>query len=153
MRTGVDEQVVVFSLGTEHYAVGIGAVKEVVDWSQPTWVPEAPPAVEGVIVLRGDVIPVVDLAKRLRSKRTRPSEEARIMVMEVSGYPIGLVVDEVTEVLKVTPEQLAPPSPVTHNAEDPIVRGVIRVESRLMVLVDAERIVSTTGALQVAAKG
>lgn len=152
MQAGVDEQVVVFSLGTEQYAVTIAAVKEVVNWSQPTWVPEAPQTVEGVIDLRGDVIPVVDLAKRLRAQRTKPPEEGRIMVMEVSGRHIGLVVDDVTEVLKVAAGQLAPASPVTQNTSDPIVRGLVKVQSRLLVLVDAELIVTTTGALELAGR-
>lgn len=148
MEPGAERQIVVFTLGEAAYAVGIEAVKEVVNWSRPTRVPEAPPMVEGVIDLRGDVVPVIDLAKRLKVERHRAPAEARIMVLELAGKQIGLVVDEVTEVLKIRPEQFSPPSPVTRSADDPIVQGVIKVDGRLLVLIEARQIVAGAGVLE-----
>jgi purine-binding chemotaxis protein CheW len=147
----VEEQVVVFALGRQQYSVGISSVKEVVGWTRPTWVPDAPPMVEGVIDLRGDVIPVVDLARRLGAERLHPPEETRIMIMEIDKRLIGLVVDDVTEVLKVSDSQFTPSSPVTRSGGDPLVYGVLKVGSRLLVLVDPARIVMGTGALALAA--
>lgn len=149
MQLQVDDQVVVFTLGADQYAVGISTVKEVVNWMNPRPVPHAPEMVEGVIDLRGDVIPVVDLAKRLKASRAKPSEEARIMIMEIGDRPIGLVVDDVIEVLKVAEGKVSPPSPVAQNEKDPIVKGVLKAENRLLILLDAAQLVAGSGAQMV----
>ena len=86
LQTGtMESKIVVFRLGRQEYAVSIGAVREVGSWTQPTPVPEAPPVVEGVIDLRGEIIPVIDLGKLFRTGRDRANQDSRVMVMEVEG--------------------------------------------------------------------
>lgn len=139
-----DMQVVVFRLGREEYAVSITAVKDVQSWIQPTPVPESPPVVEGVINLRGEIIPVIDLGKLFRTERQNANTEARIMVMEVEGEKAGFVVDDVTEVRTLTPDAVAPPSPVLHGGASGsrgTITGIAKLgEGRLVILVDAVRI-------------
>lgn len=146
----VDQKVVVFRVGKEEYAVTITAVKEVVPWIQPTPVPEAPPVVEGVVNLRGDVFPVVDLGRLFRKARAKSDDEARIMVMEVGGTQAGFVVDAVTEVCTMTPGALSPASPVLRqsgatSAHASMVAGILKLgEGRLVVLVDPVTILECT---------
>lgn len=145
MQTGLtDNKVVVFRVGREEYAVTIAAVKEVGPWTQPTPVPEAPPMVEGVIDLRGDIIPVIDLGKLFRTTRSKEPADSRILIMEVGGQQAGFVVDDVTEVHAVDPANIAPPSPVLRMAGSStgsMVSGIIKMgENRLVVLMDAARI-------------
>lgn len=144
MQAGMAEQkVVIFSVGREEYAVAIDSVKEVESWRRPTPVPEAPATVEGVIDLRGDIIPVMDLAKRFATQHTRTPEESRIMVMEIGGRQVGFVVDEVTEVHSVAAGAVTPPSPLLNRRHaDPVVQGILKVGTRLVILVDAGKILA-----------
>lgn len=143
-----DEKMVVFTVGSQEYAVPITVVKEVQAWTKPTPVPEAPPMVEGVIDLRGEIIPVVDLGSRFRTERRKPDADARIMVMELEGRHAGWIVDEVVEVHTPAPGAIAPPSPLLSSmssvVSDPVVVGILKIgENRLVVVLDAFRILET----------
>jgi purine-binding chemotaxis protein CheW len=144
-----DQKVVVFRVGREEYAVTITAVKEVVTWMKPTPVPDSPAAIDGVVDLRGDVIPVVDLAGLFRTTRQNADSDSRIIVMEVGGQQAGFVVDDVTEVHTVAAGTVSPPSPVLRitrldGAGGTVVSGILKMgESRLVVLVDPGRILAT----------
>jgi len=146
VQTGAgDNKVVVFRVGREEYAVTIAAVKEVVPWTPPTPVPEAPPMVEGVVKLRGDIFPVIDLGKLFRTLRLKQPEESKTIVLEVDGHQAGFVVDDVTEVYSVNGEEVSKPSPVlrTGSTASAMVSGIIKMgENRLVVLVDASRILA-----------
>lgn len=141
----MDEKMVIFAVGRQEYAVPITVVKEVQAWTMPTPVPEAPPIVEGVIDLRGEIIPVVDLGRRFRTERRNQDADARIMVMELNGRHAGWIVDEVVEVHTPAPGTLAPPSPILTNmaavASDPVVSGILKIgTNRLVVVLDASRV-------------
>ncbi|HEY3368524.1 MAG TPA: chemotaxis protein CheW [Symbiobacteriaceae bacterium] len=146
-QTGLtDQKVVVFRVGREEYAVAIAAVKDVEPWIQPTPVPEAPPVVEGVVNLRGEIIPVIDLGKLFRSARQKENADCRIMVMEVDGQQAGFIVDDVTEVQTVMPDAVSPPSPVLlgkASAAGSIITGIVKMGERLVILVDASRILAS----------
>lgn len=145
-KTGVaDQKMVVFAVGQQEYAVPIAVVKEVQAWTMPTRVPEAPPIVEGVIDLRGEIIPVVDLGRRFQIARKKADADARIMVMEFDGRHAGWIVDEVVEVHTPAPGAIAPPSPLLLNmaavANDRVVSGILKIgENRLVVVLDASRV-------------
>jgi purine-binding chemotaxis protein CheW len=143
-----ETKIVVFRVGQQEYAVSIGAVKEVGPWTQPVPIPEAPPLVEGVINLRGDIIPVIDLGRLFHTARLKAPEDSRTIVMEVDGQQAGFVVDDVTEVHTVADGDITPPSPVLHvpdaaRAGGNLVSGIIKMgANRLVVLVDARRIMT-----------
>jgi purine-binding chemotaxis protein CheW len=148
VQTGLaDNKVVIFRVGREEYAVPIAAVQEVGPWTQPTPVPEAPPIVEGVIDLRGAIIPIIDLGKLFRTERLKAPADAKILIMEVGGQQAGFVVDDVTEVQSVDMTKVAPPSPVLRTSRSPagsVVSGIINMgENRLVVLVDPVRILGS----------
>lgn len=135
---------VIFRVGQEEYAVSIAAVREVVPWTKPTAVPDAPPAVEGVVDLRGEVFPVIELARLFGTQRSHTDADSRIIIMEMNGHQAGFVVDDVTEVQNVTPGMITPPSPVLHaGGAGSAISGILRLgEGRLVVLVDAASILT-----------
>ena len=103
------EQLVVFRLGNEEFCVQILQVQEIILLSPITRVPKTPAFVEGVINLRGEIIPVVDLRKRFGLEVGELGEDARIVVVEVEGNLVGMIVDEVTQTLSIPASQLQPP--------------------------------------------
>ncbi len=134
-----EEQVVVFDLADEQYGVDIARVHEIIRLPSVTAVPRAPRFVEGVINLRGRVIPVVDLRMRLHLQAGERGRSARIVVVEMRGETIGAIVDGVTEVLRVPAAAVEPPSPVVTTVETSYLRGIAKVDDRLIILLDLDR--------------
>lgn len=133
-------QVVVFQLGKELYGADISVVLEVSPLARVTKVPRTPSYVEGVINLRGRVIPVVDLRKRFGLPATPPTKSTRIAVAEIEGGKIGMIVDAVVEVLRVQAGSVEPPSPMFSKVDNENVLGVAKVDDRLIVLLDLARV-------------
>jgi purine-binding chemotaxis protein CheW len=129
-------QVVGFRVGKETYGVPIRSVHEIVRVPEITAVPDAPEHVEGVINLRGKIVSVIDLRKRLGETRANPSRQNRILVIEHQGRLAGLIVDSASEVLKLSPEQVeAPPSMLQEGALQ-CVTGMGKYQGRLIILLD-----------------
>ena len=105
-------QLCTFRIGGEDYAVDIMRVKEIIQPLPITPVPRAPDFVEGVIRLRGDVIPVVDVRKRFGLPAAAPTRRTKFLVVQVAGRRLGLVVDEVCEVLRLARGEIRPPPPL-----------------------------------------
>src|SRR6266498_4098881 len=108
MAIGKDLHVVGFRIGGETFGVLIGLVREIVRVPEITAVPEAADCVEGVINLRGKIIPVVDLRKRFGETQITRHKKNRILVAEVEGKQVGLMVDAVSEVIKIPPSEIDP---------------------------------------------
>lgn len=140
------KQIVGFRVGKESFGVPIGIVHEIVPMMEITTVPDSPQFIEGVINLRGKIIPVMDLRKRFAEPIT-PHRRNRIMVAELAGHNIGLVVDSASEVLKLEAEQIEPPPNIFESGELNYVTGVARQAGKLVILIDLERIVER-GALR-----
>lgn len=137
-----DLQLVVFSTGRELYGVAIQAVHEIVKVPEITEVPDAPVFLEGVINLRGKIVPVVDLRKRLRLGKSERTRATRILIIENAGKRVGLLVDSVTEVIKVQPDAVeAPPEMITSVGIE-YITGVVKSGSRLIVLIDMGRVLN-----------
>jgi purine-binding chemotaxis protein CheW len=144
-QTGLDgEQVVIFDVSNESYAVNIARVHEIIRLQQITIIPGAPPYVEGVINLRGKVIPVLDLRKRFSLQATDHTRASRIVVVEINGQTLGLVVDGVSEVLRIPTDCIEPPSPLVAGIESRYLRGIAKLEERLIVLLDLDQVLSPT---------
>lgn len=138
-----DEQVVVFDVSNESYAVNIARVHEIIRLQQITVIPGAPACVEGVINLRGKVIPVLDLRKRFHLNAEEHTRASRIVVVEISGQTLGLVVDGVSEVLRIATDRIEPPSPLVTGMDSRYLRGIAKLEGRLIVLLDLDEVLST----------
>ncbi len=138
--TQEEEQLVVFELAGESYGLDIGAVNTIIRMQAITHVPRAPEFVEGVINLRGSIIPVVDLRKRFGLNAYEETKASRIVVVETAGGAFGLIVDAVTETLSLSREVIEPPSSIVSTADSHYLRGVAKLEERLIILLDIERI-------------
>ena len=138
----LEKQLVVFDLSSESYGVDIETVREIIRLQDITRVPKTPEFVEGVINLRGKVIPVLDLRKRFSLEVAEKSEENRIVVVEVRGQDIGMVVDAVTEVLRIPANSVESPSSVIMTADSDYLLGIAKLENRLIILLDLERVLS-----------
>ncbi|MEM9418672.1 MAG: chemotaxis protein CheW [Planctomycetota bacterium] len=135
-------QLVSFEIGAEEYAISILAVQEINRMMPITRVPHAPAAVEGVINLRGRIIPVIDMRKRFDLEPVSDDGDARIIVVEVgtAGRVIGFTVDRVHEVLRLDPT-IVDPAPTAGSAIDAdFIRGVGKLDDRLLILIDLERL-------------
>lgn len=136
----VDEkQLVVFDLADETYGVDIGSVREIIRIQEITKVPRTPDYVEGVINLRGKVIPVIDLRKKFGFQKAEVTKDTRIVVVDINGADIGVVVDAVTEVLRLSSDAVEPPTGVITTAESDYLLGIAKLESRLIILLDLQK--------------
>ncbi|MGE5620225.1 MAG: chemotaxis protein CheW [Sphingomonadaceae bacterium] len=137
-----EEQLVIFELANEVYGVDIGRVQEIIRMTTITRIPRAPEFVEGVINLRGKVIPVVDLKKRFGLEQGDRTKASRIMVVDVGDHTIGMVVDAVSEVLRVSTSAVEPPSPVVTTIESDYIRAIAKLEGRLIILLDLDKVLT-----------
>ncbi len=135
-------QLVVFSIGKEHYGVSIEAVQEIVQVPELTVVPDAPAVLKGVINLRGKVVPVIDLRKRMRLTEAPETYAKRILVTEHNGYLVGLLVDTVSEVCKVLPDAVDAPPEMIKAVGIEYITGVVKSDAGLIILLDLRQILS-----------
>ena len=135
-----ERQLVVFALAGESYGVNIGTVREIIRMQAVTHVPETPEFVEGVINLRGRVIPVVDLRKRFGLAVTEQTAESRIVVVDITGHDIGVIVDAVTEVLRVPGSAIESASALVTTEDSYYMDGIAKIGARLLILLDLDRV-------------
>jgi len=135
-----EEQLVTFSLGTEEFGVDIMKVQEIIRIPPITRVPKAPRYVEGVINLRGNVIPVVNLRVRFGMEQGDETDLSRIVVLQVNGKVFGVRVDGVTEVLRLDSEAIEPPPPLALGMDSNFIRGVGKIGERLLILLNLDQL-------------
>ena len=136
-------QLVAFFLKEEEFAVEIQQVKEVLKLSKITPLPQALEFVEGVIDLRGEVIPIVDLRKRFGLCAAGRSEDNRIAIVEIHGSDVGLIVDSMNEVLRLSEDHIHPAPNGVAGARTDLIKAVGRKEDRLSIMLDLEKILTT----------
>ena len=139
----IDEvQVACFRLGEDSYAADIMRIKEIIRLQKLTTLPKSPLFVEGVLNLRGNVIPVVDLRKRFGLAVAPYDRDTRLLIVRVSMQVLGLVVDEVTEVISVPVKDIKPPPQVGRGIDAEYLVGVCLVKDALIMLLNLDRILS-----------
>ena len=152
-QTAAERQLVVFSIADETYGVDISTVREIIRMQELAKVPGAPTYVEGVINLRGRVIPVVSLRSRFALSGANDSTESRIVVVEYRDQHVGLHVDSVNEVLRITTDSIQPPSSIVTSADLNCLSGIANLGDRMIILLDADQLLeqsSVTEALAAA---
>lgn len=136
-------QLVTFNLDNEEYGVAVLRVREIIRMPAITRVPNTPPYVQGVINLRGKVIPIISLRNRFNLMEVEYDNRTRIMVMDVEGELMGFVVDAVSEVIRISASEIQPSPPVVSgNIEQECIAGVINHAERLLVVLELERMFS-----------
>ena len=135
-----DLHIVGFRIGNETYGVRVGSVREIVRVPEITSVPSAPDLIEGVINLRGKIIPVMDLRKRFGQTEIISDKKNRILVVELENKLIGLIVNAASEVLKIPPSEVDSPGSVFAEGESSYVTGVGKLKGRLIILLDIAKL-------------
>jgi purine-binding chemotaxis protein CheW len=146
MSEHTSQQLVVFSLGSEEYALPIGSVHEIIRYTEPRTVASDADWIRGVIGLRGKIIPIFDLASRMELD-TADSEPGKIVIVESGTGQVGVMVDEVEEVLTVSSEQLED----VPSASSDAIEAIAKIEDRLVILLNPEGLFARSGADEIAA--
>ena len=136
-------QLVTFRVGGEEFGLDVFAVHEILRYQEPTPMPRAPEFVEGVLDVRGMLVPVVDLRRRFETPEVAYDFDTRIILVDFNDERLGLVVDSVTEVLRAPETAVSPPPAFIRGLAAEFVRGIVRVGDRLVVLMDLDRILSS----------
>jgi purine-binding chemotaxis protein CheW len=134
-------QLVTFTMGSEQYGVDILKVQEINRMTEIAKVPNAPAYVEGVINLRGRVIPVISLRKRFGFEEKESDEKSRIIIMDIQGITIGVIVDSVSEVLRIPSNTVDPAPNVTTEMGTEFIKGIAKLEDRLIILIDMDLLI------------
>lgn len=139
----VQRQIVAFRVGEEVFGLEIGNVREVIEYREVTPVPRAPEFVAGIISLRGAILPVVDLRKRIGMEPTEPGPETVILVLEVDGRRVGLVADRILDILKAGPERALRTKERKGAVAQEYIQEILKVEDRVVILLRVDKLIST----------
>jgi purine-binding chemotaxis protein CheW len=132
-------QLVVFRIGDEEFAVDIRLTKEIVVMREITSIPQTLAFVEGVMNLRGNLVPVLDLRKRLRAGRVEAHSERRIIIALLDGKQMGLIVDAASEVVRASEEMIEPPPDLIREIGADYIEGIINLNNRFITLLDLNK--------------
>jgi purine-binding chemotaxis protein CheW len=141
-ETGELRQFISFSVGNEEYGLELLRVREVIRIREITWLPKAPSFVKGIINLRGDVIPIIDLRDKFGLESLAQTAATRVIVVEVEGRLMGMVVDSASQVVRIPTDQIDPPPPVLGGLSQEFITGVGKLEDKLVILLNADAILT-----------
>lgn len=136
-------QLVTFRIGEEEFGVDILAVQEIIRMMQITMVPRAPEFIEGVINLRGKVIPVINMRTRFNKPTLNQDSNTRIVVMELENKIVGFLVDGVSEVLRIPESTVEDPPPVVAGIGAEYIRGIGKLDNRLLILLNLDSLLGS----------
>ena len=134
-------QLVSFNIGSEEFGVDILKVQEINRMVEITRVPQAPDYVEGVINLRGKVIPIIDLRKRFSLDTKEHDKNTRIVVVDIAGNVMGMIVDSVSEVLRLQTSTIENPPEIVTGVNAEYIKGVAKLEDRLLIFLDLTKVI------------
>lgn len=133
---------VTFKIGEEEFGVDILSVETIIRMMEITKIPKAPGFVEGVINLRGMIIPIIDFRKRFNMQSRDEGKDTRIIVTNVNNKQMGFIVDSVSEVIRLPVSAIEPPPPIVSGIEAEYIDGVGKLDDRLLILINIEKLFS-----------
>ena len=139
---GEVRQFISFSVGDEEYGLELLRVKEVIRVREITWLPKAPSFVKGIINLRGDVIPIIDLRDKFGLEAKEATATTRVIVVEVEAKLMGMVVDSASQVVRIPADQIDPPPPVLGGFSQEFITGVGKIDDRLIILLNSDAVLT-----------
>lgn len=145
-------QVVSFRLAKEEYGLDIMSVQEIILMGEITKIPEVPDYIRGLINLRGKVIPIIDLRKRFDLEACEATEHTRIIVVNAAGTTFGIVVDAVSQVLRIESNQIEPPPQGLVGLDQAYIKGLVKMELKIMILLNMEAVLSVDEQAKLAAQ-
>jgi purine-binding chemotaxis protein CheW len=134
-------QLVTFNVGEEEFAVDILNVQEINRMTDLTRVPNSPAYIKGVINLRGKVIPIIDLRKRLELAFKENDSNTRIIVIEINEKVVGFIVDRVNEVMRISKDNMESPPTMVSGIDKDFITYIAKLEDRLLILLDLEKVI------------
>ncbi len=147
----MEKQLVVFNLAGEDYGVDIASVESIIKMQPITAIPQAPAVVEGVTNLRGFVLPVITLRKRFGLPVEEYTNNTRIIVTTVNELKVGMIVDGVSEVLRTQDQAIEPPPPMVSTINTLFITGIVKLDNRLVILLDLARVLDLAEQSELAA--
>lgn len=140
--TNLERQLVTFHLGQEEFGTDIMHVREIIRFTEVTKVPQAPGYVEGVCNLRGSILPIIDGRTRFGMERQKRDENTRVLVVDINGRQMGIVVDRVSEVMRVAESDVEPTPPIIRNIDHDYLDGVVKLDNgqRLIMALNLARV-------------
>ena len=135
-------RLITFRVGPETFVLDIMAVRQIIPYAGSTSIPSAPSFVEGIIVVRNEVIPVVDLRGRLYQDAIERSDQPFVLITRSSAGVIGLKVDEVRRIVTVPPDALLPPPPLIHGVRGDLLIAIIPLGKEVLLLIDLEEVLT-----------
>jgi purine-binding chemotaxis protein CheW len=136
-------QLVAFTVGDQEFGMDINQVREIIRLVQITHLPKAPAFIEGAVNLRGQVLAVIDLAKRIGLKPKERGQATRIIIVDVGHNTVGMIVDSVSEVLRLASNCMEEvPSLVNSEVPEHYIRGIVKLKDRLLVFLDLNMIIT-----------
>lgn len=136
-------QFVGFRLEQEEYAIPITTIQEIIVMKPITRIPQVPESIEGLINLRGSVLPVVNLRRLFGMSPKEFDDETRTVIVNVGGRTLGYIVDEVTQVMRVSADQIQPPPLVVTASGKRHIAGLARLDDRLLIILDIDKLLAS----------
>jgi purine-binding chemotaxis protein CheW len=133
-------QIVVAELAKEEYGIPLMQVQEIIQPPEITRIPHMPEFVEGAINLRGKILPLVDLRKRFRLEKKEMADAARVIVVDIEGFSVGLVADAVADVIRLAPEAVDTILPVRARIDNEFISGIGKLDKRIIILLNIAHI-------------
>ncbi|MDO3382774.1 chemotaxis protein CheW [Gilvimarinus algae] len=140
---GQEKEFLSFTLGDEHYAVDIMQVQEIRGWEKATKIANAPDFIKGVINLRGDIVPVVDLRIKFNVGKPVYNEFTIVIVLQIRQRVVGIVVDSVSDVIRLTPDMIRPAPEFGVAFDSRYLKGLSNVEDHMVILVDIDELITS----------
>jgi len=136
----MEQQLVVFELANEFYGINIAVVESIIKMQAITQLPQTPAYVRGVTNLRGSVLPVIDLRTRFALEAREDTRQTRIINVTMGSIKVGVVVDGVSEVLRVSDDTIEPLPPLVNSVNSVFLKGIVRMEDRLIILLELGKV-------------
>ena len=136
----MEQQLVIFELAKEFYGINIAVVESIIKMQAITQLPHTPSYMKGVINLRGSVLPVIDLRTRFALEAREDTRQTRIIIVTMGSVKVGVVVDGVSEVLRVSDELIEPLPPMVNSVNSVFLKGIVRLENRLIILLELGKV-------------
>ena len=138
----MEQQIVVFELAGENYGLDISTVEGIIKMQTITKMPQAPLYVEGITNLRGVVVPVMDLRRRFGLPAQERTKDTRIVVVYINSTKVGMIVDGVSQVLRIQDDTIEPPPPMVTTINSAFIKGIAKLDNQLVILLDLTKVLS-----------
>ncbi len=138
----MEHQLVVFELANEFYGIDIAVVESIIKMQAITQLPQTPSYIKGVTNLRGTVLPVIDLRIRFGLDTQKDTKQTRVIIVTMGELKVGVMVDGVSEVLRISDETIEPLPPMVNSVNSDFLKGIVRLEDRLIILLEVEKVLN-----------